>query len=96
MNQEIDNDRMAQFIDMICDQLKTSMHDRASDMLKAWHENIEEAHEEQKGFPPLKLCLSASVDLEACRIETSVGFVAKYQSRLSMPIEDPNQAKLPL
>lgn len=95
MSSHIDNTRMADFIDTICEQVRTGLHERAADMLKAWHENIEEAQDNEKDFPPLKLSMGATVDIEAARIETTIGFTAKYQTKLSAPMRDPNQPDLP-
>ncbi|MBB5351379.1 hypothetical protein HNR46_001615 [Haloferula luteola] len=86
---------MEAFLDTIADQVREALHERSDDILKAWHENIEEAQENAKDFPPLKVAMSAAVDIEAARIETSISFTAKYQTKLSAPLPDPNQPELP-
>jgi hypothetical protein len=90
----ISNERMNAFIDMILSQARVVLHERADDILKAWHENIEEANENEKKFPPLKLGLSATVDLESATIETTLRFTAVYQSSLKAELPDPNQPVL--
>ena len=91
----ITNERMESFIETITKQTRELLHERADDMLQAWHENIEEATENEAKFPPLKVGVSATVDIEAAKIETVISFSVKYQSKASEAIEDPNQAKLP-
>lgn len=90
----ISNARMAQFAGQIVEQVKSLLSDRADDMLKAWHENIQEATDNEKPFPPLAIGISAKIDLEAAKIETSLAFKANYKSTESALIEDPNQTKL--
>ena len=87
---------MLQFIGTICEQVESLLTDRADDILKAWHENIQEANENEKNFPPLKIGISATVDLEAAKIESGIRFTATYQSTESSLIEDPDQTKLAL
>lgn len=91
----ISNERMDAFLTTISEQVRTALHERSDDMLKAWHENIEEAQDNEKNFPPLKITMGATVDLEAVTIETTVGFVAKYQTKISARLPDPNQPDLP-
>ena len=80
----ISNARMSEFISTIVRQVETCLVERESDILEAWHENIEEANENEKKFPPLKLSIASSVDLEANAIETSVSFTVKYTDRKSV------------
>lgn len=94
MNQTISNTRMAQFAGQIVEQVKSLLAARESDMLKAWHENIQEATINEKPFPPLAIGISARIDLEAAKIETSLAFKANYKSTESAMIDDPNQTKL--
>jgi hypothetical protein len=91
----ISNARMEAFIDTISEQARTALHERLDDILKAWHENIEEAQEAEKKFPPLKLSIAATVDLENNNIETVLSFTAKYQSKISQNLPDPEQPQLP-
>ena len=76
-------------------QAREALYDREDDILKAWHENIEEAQQNDKKFPPLKLGITATVDLEESKIETTLRFTAVYQSRIEAEIADPNQPDLP-
>lgn len=92
---KIEKSRLAQFCDTIIMQAREALYDREDDILKAWHENIEEAQQNDKKFPPLKLGISATVDLEESKIETTLRFTAVYQSRIEAEIEDPNQPDLP-
>jgi len=92
----VSNDRMDSFIETITEQAREVMRERASDILKAWHENIEEAEANDKGFPPLKLAVGAVVDLEAGTIETTVRFTTTYQSSLKSTLPDPDQPELPM
>jgi hypothetical protein len=91
----ITNDRMNDFIRTICDQVHEALNERADDMLRAWHENIEEAQDNDGKFPPLKVGMAATVDIEAAKIETTLSFTAKYQTKISAPMRDPNQPDLP-
>ena len=86
---------MEAFIGTITQQVSELLRERADDILKAWQENIEEAQESEKKFPPLKLAISGTVDLESARIETTLRFTATYQSCLSAMLPDPNQTTLP-
>jgi hypothetical protein len=92
----ISNARMGSFIDTIVKQCREALCERQDDILAAWHENIQEANAAEKKFPPLKLSISACVDLEANAIETAVSFTVKYTSKVSEPLPDPNQTTLPL
>lgn len=94
-NSHIEKSRLAQFCDTIIMQARSALYDREDDILKAWHENIEEAQQNDKKFPPLKLAISATVDLEESKIETTLRFTAVYQSRIEAEIADPNQPDLP-
>lgn len=44
----ISNARMSEFISTIVRQVETCLVERESDILEAWHENIEEANENEK------------------------------------------------
>lgn len=92
--EQVSNERMESFIKTITEQARVAMSERAEDMLKAWHENIEEAQVNETKFPPLKVGISAEVNLEKNRIETTVRFTATYQSSISTEIPDPNQPEL--
>lgn len=91
----LSNARMDSFIDTITAQVGELLRERSADILRAWQENIEEAQESEKKFPPLKLAITGMVDLEGSKIETSVRFTATYQSILSATLPDPDQATLP-
>lgn len=90
----VSNARMEAFIETICHQVLMVLSERSDDILKAWHENIEEAEANEKAFPPLRLAISASVDLEAATIETGLRFTATYQSSLKSQLPDPDQPDL--
>jgi hypothetical protein len=92
----ISNDRMQQFCAVIVRQVQSSLIEREADILTAWHENISEANDNEKNFPPLKLNIGATVDLEAGTIETAVSFTVKYTSKIREGIPDPDQQVLPL
>jgi hypothetical protein len=92
--EQLSNERMGSFIETIINQARVAMSERAEDMLKAWHENIAEAHENETKFPPLKISISAEVNLEKNRIETTIRFTSTYQSSVSTEIPDPNQPEL--
>jgi hypothetical protein len=91
----ISNDRMDSFIETIVTQAREAMQERSADILRAWHENIEESNANEKKFPPLKLAISAAVDLEAATIETTVRFSATYQSTITSKLPDPDQPEFP-
>lgn len=96
MNKQISNERMAAFIQTIIRQVETQLHERSDNILGAWQENIEEAHNNEKdALPPLKLSITATVDIEKCSISTQLSFTAKYTSTVSTPLPDPNQPELP-
>lgn len=86
---------MAAFTTAICMQVRELLVEREADILKAWNENIEEAQENEKNFPPLKIGITATVDLEAAKIETAIRFTAVYQSTITSELPDPNQMELP-
>ena len=86
---------MAAFIDAITLQAKTVMHEREEDILRAWQENIEEATENEKDFPPLKLGIAATVDIENNAITTELRFTVSYKSKISTELPDPNQMQIP-
>jgi len=92
----VSNDRMDSFIEAILKQARISLHERSDDMLRAWHENIEEAHEadEDKEAPPLKLGISATVDLGKNTVSTELKFTVNYKSKISEPLPDPNQPEI--
>lgn len=91
----INNDRMAAFIETICHQVGEGLHERSDDILKAWHESINEAQDNEDKFPKLKVGMSATVDLESAKIETTIRFTTTYQTTISAALPDPNQAELP-
>ena len=93
---KISNERMEAFTDTIIDQVRELLSERQDDILKSWHENIEEAQEAEKDFPPLKLSIAVSVDLDANAIESQVSFTTKYTSKLKASLPDPNQPELPM
>lgn len=95
MNGSISNERMSAFADEITKQVRSLLMERAEDMLRAWHENIEEAQNNEDKFPPLKLTIAASVDLEAAKIETALTFSARYKTTTSSSLPDPNQPEIP-
>jgi hypothetical protein len=90
----VSNERMSAFIETIVNQVREGLHEREDDILKAWHENIEEANANEKKFPPLKIGIASTVDLEAEKIETTVRFTATYQTSISEALPDPNQPEL--
>ena len=94
-NTTINHSRLKEFCDTILMQAREVLYDREEDILKAWHENIEEAQQSEKKFPPLKLALGATVNLEEGTIETTLRFTAVYQSSISAELPDPNQPELP-
>lgn len=91
----ISNSRMAEFCNAIVRQTREALFEREEDILKAWHENISEANENEDKFPPLKLSIAATVDLEAGKIETSITFTTRYKTTVSESLPDPNQLELP-
>lgn len=86
---------MGAFLDTIAEQVRTILFEREADMLHAWHENIEEATASEEKFPPLKLSIAATVDLEAAKVESSLTFTTRYKSTVSGALPDPNQPPLP-
>jgi hypothetical protein len=91
----ISEDRMDSFIEIIINQAREALQQRKSDMLRAWHENIEESQANDKKFPPLNVAIKGGVDLEAATIETTVRFSATYQSTITSKLPDPDQPELP-
>jgi len=91
----VSNERMVLFIETIIKQAREVMTERADDILRAWHENIEEAEANEKNFPPLKLSISATVDIQSAVIETTLRFTTTYQSSLKAELPDPSQPVLP-
>ena len=91
----INHSRLKEFCDTILMQAREVLYDREEDILKAWHENIEEVSQSEKKFPPLKLALGATVNLEEGTIETTLRFTAVYQSSISAELPDPNQPEFP-
>jgi hypothetical protein len=91
----ISEDRMDSFIEIIIYQAREALQQRKSDMLRAWHENIEESQANDKKFPPLNVAIKGGVDLEAATIETTVRFSATYQSTITSKLPDPEQPELP-
>jgi hypothetical protein len=92
---QINNARMSAFCDIIKSQAAELIDERANDMLKAWTESIEEATENEDKFPPLKIGIAATVDIEKAVVETAVSFTVKYKSKLSAPLPDPDQPEFP-
>ena len=91
----ISNARMDAFIDAIASGVREQLTERQEDILKSWHANINEAHENETPFPPLALSMSAKVDLEANAIETVIRFTTTYKDTLKIPLPDPDQPELP-
>lgn len=91
----ISNDRMHSFIEAILNQTSQALHERSEDLLKSWRENIEEAQDNEKGLPPLKIGIGATIDLEADTVSTEIRFVVTYKSKISEPLPDPNQPEIP-
>jgi hypothetical protein len=91
----ISEDRMDSFIEIIINQAREALQQRKSDMLRAWHENIEESQANDKKFPPLNVAIKGAVDLEAATIETTVRFSATYQSTITSKLPDPEQPEFP-
>ncbi len=96
MSKNISNERMEAFNETIVDQVRELLSERQDDILKSWHENIEEAQEAEKDFPPLKLSIAVTVDLEGNAIESQVSFTTKYTSKIQARLPDPNQPELPM
>ncbi len=94
MNSAIGNERMDAFCNSIGKQVAELLHERSDDILKAWQESIEEAQNNEDKFPPLKLSIGATVDIEAAKIETALSFTTRYKSTVSSPLPDPNQPEL--
>ena len=92
----ISNERMDAFIATITAQASEIMAERSGDILKAWHENMQEATDNEDNLPPLKLAIAATVDLEKSRIETSVTFTTRYKTSIAAALPDPNQPELPI
>jgi predicted acylesterase/phospholipase RssA len=91
----ISKTRMGSFIETIVSQSREAMLERLDDILRTWHENISESEANDKKFPPLKISIGGTVDLEAEKIETTVRFSATYQSTISGSLPDPSQPELP-
>jgi hypothetical protein len=85
---------MIAFGNEITRQVRELISDREADILHAWHENIEEAQSNEDKFPPLKLSIAATVDLEGAKIETALTFTTRYKTTKSSPLPDPNQPDL--
>jgi hypothetical protein len=92
---KISNERMSAFLETIISQVRTALFEREFDILKAWQENIEEASENEKDFPPMKLGIGSTVDLEKNTIETVLSFTVKHQSKISEALPDPSQPEFP-
>lgn len=92
----ISNERMESFLDTIARQAREALTERTEDILRAWHENIEEAQANDDKFPPLKIAIGATVDLEGNKIETAVVFTTRYKSTISEALPDPNQLEIPM
>jgi hypothetical protein len=94
MSKSITNQRMDAFCTEIVRQLRELITLRSPDILHAWQENILEAQNNEDKFPPLKLSISATVDLDSAKIETMLAFTARYKTTFSSPLPDPNQPEL--
>jgi len=86
---------MRAFCDTIKSQVSELIDERADDMLEAWQESIAEANDNEAKFPPLKIGIAATVDLEKSVVKTVVSFAVKFQSELVAPLPDPDQPELP-
>lgn len=87
---------MDQFISSITTQIHTILHEKKDELLKSWNENIEEAQNDEKDFPPLKVGIASSVDLEKSLVTSQVTFLTTYKTKLSEALPDPNQMDLNL
>ncbi len=92
----IQNDRMAQFIAIINRKVSEALENRASDMLESWHANISEANDNETPCPPLKIGITATVDLSKGEIVTQLSFATKHVTKITAKLPDPNQLDLPL
>lgn len=98
----VNNERMQAFISTIEKQVSELLHERSDDLLDAWDSNIAEAQAESEAtgkeaaFPPLKIGIGITVDLEKNLISSGIRFVATYKSEVSTPLPDPNQPELPM
>jgi hypothetical protein len=91
----ISNARMDAFVEAISTGIREQLAERQEDILKSWHANIKEAHDNETPFPPLTLSMGAKVDLEGNAIETTVRFTTTYKDTLKIPLPDPDQPELP-
>lgn len=91
----ISNERMVAFQNEIVRQVREVLFEREEDILKAWQENIEEAQNNEDKFPPLKLSIAATVDIEAAKIETTLTFTTRYKTSVHSSLPDPNQPEFP-
>jgi hypothetical protein len=82
-------------METIIKQVRTSLIEREDDLLRAWSENIEEADANEKNFPPLKIGMSAVIDLEGDLIETVIRFTSTYKTSLKTALPDPDQMEFP-
>lgn len=92
----IKNERLEQFIEVIIEGLRASLFARSEDILKSWNSNMEEACENEAALPPLSLSMSAKVDLEKNNISTKLRFSSTFMEVTFNDIKDPNQSELPL
>ena len=90
----ISNERMEAFIQTISNHALSLMQERSEDLLKSWNENIVESDANQTPFPPLKIAISATVDIQKAAIETKIRFTSTYQSELKSELPDPSQPSL--
>ncbi len=94
-NTHITNQRMDAFITSIAKQAKELLHERADDMLASWQENIEESqNNDDKKFPPLKVSIGATVDIESAKIDVEIKFSSTFKSKSSVSLPDPDQPEL--
>ena len=93
---DITNDRMAQFVETITEQVRETLCERSDAILKSWGETIEEAVDNEGDFPKLKLGFATVVDLEANEIKTALKYSTAYKCEITTKLPDPNQPELPI
>jgi len=86
---------MTAILETVAEQARELLHERAEKMLAAWNENIEEAHENDDDFPPLKLSVAVTVNLEKNNIETALAFTTRYKATTNCSLPDPDHPDLP-
>ncbi len=93
---QLSNDRMAQFVETITEQVREAMCDRSDAILKSWDETIAEAVDNEGDFPKLKLGFATVVDLENNEIKTALKYSTAYKCEITTKLPDPNQPELPM